>query len=78
MKYEKPIVRDLNGQSASGGPPIPLACLSGGTAGNPSVCAPNGAVAGDDCNPGQNVGWQEDCVNGDVVIDCISGSLAQG
>jgi hypothetical protein len=61
MKYEKPIVRNLSGETVSGGPPIPLACQSGFGVGencvtgttNPTACTDGGAnIPGEDCVQG--------------------------
>lgn len=66
MKYEKPIVRDLTGRSAAGGPPVILGCGYGNLVDN-------------NCNPGQTLSQPGLCLAGtEGPEDYQAGNCAPG
>jgi len=75
-KYEKPIVLDLNGNAANGGP---LACISGSAAtGGDETCG-TGTNAGYTCSSGTNGPSGGTCYGGNSPAlgeDCFGGSSA--
>lgn len=73
MKYEKPIVRDLTGRSAAGGPPIALACLSGRT---PTEQCATGETNAGWCNTGGSFSGFQTCDDGGSATQCTFGNLA--
>ena len=76
MKYERPEIRDLNGQSVSGGPPIPLTCISGSGVGEACISGTNNPT---NCNTGgENVLPTDPCSVGNSATDCAFGNLALG
>ncbi|MCU0610674.1 MAG: hypothetical protein MUE60_02665 [Candidatus Eisenbacteria bacterium] len=73
MKYEKPTVTDLGGRSASGGPPIPLACFSGGT---PTEQCRTGSIHSGLCNRGELFTGTNYCEAGTGATHCALGQYA--
>jgi len=72
-KYEKPIVLDLNGNTASGGP---LSCVPGGSATGGETCV-GGFYAGWSCSGGtEGSSDRTPCKNGTGVSsgDCVFGT----
>jgi hypothetical protein len=75
-KYEKPIVMDLNGNSANG---APLACIAGGSVDSSLVCYTGtvGYLLGNDCQPGGVANYTPgaSCITGGIAsLECAGGS----
>ena len=83
MRYEKPIVMDLNARAASG--QVPLACIAGGGVTPPGGCVPGsndaacyagtgGTEYSGDCIPGVSAGPDASCLAGNAADwECAAG-----
>jgi hypothetical protein len=78
MKYQKPIILDLNARAASG--QVPLMCINGGSAGGPLENCAYGVAAGA-CSPGNGGNYGDPCMSGNTPNygneGCISGGSAE-
>ncbi len=75
IKYEKPIVLDLNGNNANG---APLVCFAGSSAnGTDESCTIGGTpIYTDNCSGGINVSPNCFGGSGNSIGDCLSGGSA--
>jgi hypothetical protein len=78
-KHEKPIVLDLNGNTASGGP---LSCVLGGSASGMFETCVGGTGATSYCSTGSADSFHDTpCAGGNGIGsggDCMTGTLANG
>jgi hypothetical protein len=77
MKYEKPVVMDLNSRARRAAGMDPLACVSGPAATGFEACG-TGTGAGFNCLAGTGGAGGPSCLSGGVANggDCISGASA--
>ena len=85
MKYEKPMVQDLNSPARTAAGSDPLSCIPGGgdvlfcvpgTVAGSDVCAPGGADTSGECGSGANPGLGNSCLSGgtaDTGMVCTAG-----
>ena len=77
MRYEKPIVMNLNARARSAAGQVPLGCVSGPAATGFEACGV-GTGAGFNCLAGTGGAGGPSCLSGGVADggDCLSGTSA--